>query len=115
MDKETQIPTLSKTAVSGSVLIAKFMNEYKEPSLRDIMTDNRPFSAYDTWHSLMPVVEKICKEKYDDGDTAYLRNYGMINDEFQFMVRFNRQQLFSSNSLLKASYLAVVDFLRNRL
>lgn len=60
---------------------------------------------------LMPVVEKIIKFKYEDDDTAYLRTFGMMK-EGKIMVRFNRHQLFSSDTLVEATWLAVVDFIR---
>lgn len=68
------------------------------------------------FHSLMRVVEKICKEKFNDdsNETPYLRTFGMMNDDGDFMVRFNRGHLFTDESLIKATFNAVVEFLRNR-
>ena len=65
------------------------------------------------WTWLMPVVEKIIGIKFDDGDNAHLRTFGMINQENgNVMVRFNRYSLFESNTLIGATYLAVVDFIK---
>lgn len=64
-----------------------------------------------TWNWLIPVVEKIMNIKYPDGENCYLRTFGMISEESDLvMVRFNRQQLFEAETLLKATYLAVSSF-----
>jgi len=94
---------LSKSDASGSTLMAEYM-EIKEIE-----------SYYEnSWDLLMPIIEKICKEKFEDGEVIKLRTFGVINDEGFFMVRFDRHPLFYSESLIQASYGAVVDFLRNR-
>jgi hypothetical protein len=121
----TQLP---QSSVSVSALIAQYLgwknrNEYYQvPNLF-------PITDYDTgwteclpsemefdkrWDCLMPVVEKICKEYYEDGDTAYLKTFGMITDDLGFMVRFNRCSLFIEDSLIQATFLAVGEFLQNR-
>ena len=121
----TQLP---QSSVSVSALIAQYLgwknrNEYYQvPNLF-------PITNYDTgwteclpskmefdkrWDWLMPVVEKICKEYYEDGDTAYLKTFGMITDDLGFMVRFNRCSLFIEDSLIQATFLAVGEFLQNR-
>lgn len=64
------------------------------------------------WEYLMPVVEKICQVRYDDGETAYLRTFGMINHDGEFMVRFNRSQLGIGDTLHAAAYDAVLKFLK---
>jgi hypothetical protein len=66
-----------------------------------------------SWGWLMPVVEKISAQKFEDEDTAHLRTFGMINDEGNFMVRFNRQDLFKAKTLLEATYLAVCDYVNS--
>lgn len=65
------------------------------------------------FHDLMRVVEKICKEKFSDNETSYLRTFGMLNDSGEFMVRFNRGRLFEEKKLIDATFFAVVDFLQN--
>jgi hypothetical protein len=114
----TQTPQLPQNAVSGSVLIAEFM---KLPKLTETTWINPVLACstdklayYESWGWIMPVVEKICKENFEDGEQVYLRTFGMINSEFKFMVRFQRHQLFCSETLLTATYLAVVDYLQNR-
>ena len=68
------------------------------------------------FRELMEVVEKICREKFNDesNETSYLRTFGMINEDGDFMVRFNRGRLFVSETLIGATFDAVLDFLRNR-
>jgi hypothetical protein len=68
------------------------------------------------FRELMKVVEKICQEKFDDesNETSYLRTFGMINEDGDFMVRFNRGHLFTDETLIGATLKAVVDYLRNR-
>jgi hypothetical protein len=117
-----------QSCVSVSALIAEYLgwknrNEYYQvPNLY-------PVTDYDTgwtectlsemefdkrWDWIMPVVEKICKEKFEDGSTAFLRTFGMITDDLGFMVRFNRHSLFIEDTLIQATFLAVGEFLRNR-
>lgn len=66
------------------------------------------------FHSLMRVVEKICKEKFDDGENVQLRTFGMLDEESLFMVRFERHPLFKNESLIEATFEAVICYLRNK-
>lgn len=71
------------------------------------------------WEWLMPVVEKICdyefppdREFIDDIDRGYLRTFGMKDADTGFyMVRFNRGSVFIAETLIGATYVAVVDFI----
>lgn len=64
------------------------------------------------WAWLMPVVERICKHKFEDGETVYVRTFGMINEDTgAFMVRFNRYGLHEGRDLIDAVYSAVVEFI----
>jgi len=64
------------------------------------------------WNLLMPAIEKISAYRFEDGDTAYPRTFGMICEETgEFMFRFNRSELFSAPTLIEAAYMAVVDFI----
>lgn len=63
------------------------------------------------WASLMPVVEKINTYEYEDGELAFIRTFGQYNKEGLPMVRINRMGLFTSETLIQATYLAVVNFL----
>lgn len=61
----------------------------------------------------MPVVEKITKHEYDNGeDTAYLRTFGMLSDTKKPMVRFNRCTVYEGTTLIEATYQAVIDFIK---
>lgn len=73
---------------------------------------NAKSGGYDhDFKQLMRVVEKITQYKYEDGDTAYFRTFGMLNAEGETMVRINKHQLFQSKTLIEATWLAVVDFI----
>ena len=73
-----------------------------------------PFDS--SWEFLMPIVEKICRLKVGDGITyveySYPRTFGMLNDKTgQIMVRLNGHQLFEADTLIEATWKAVVDFI----
>ena len=63
------------------------------------------------WNEIMPVVEKIIKHEYEDGDKAFLRTFGMLSDGGKMLVRFNRMPLFEAETLIQALFLAIVDFI----
>lgn len=77
--------------------------------------NNRPYQS--SWDYLMPVVEKISLHTYEDGEPAYPRTFGMpftdglIDSKPSIMVRFNRQQVFHGETLIEATYAAVIAFL----
>lgn len=62
---------------------------------------------------LMRAAEKITQFKYDDGENAYFRTFGMIGKDGQVMVRINRCGLFEGKTLIKALWLAVVDWCKS--
>ena len=71
---------------------------------------------HESWCWLMPVIEKISAIKWgedtDSPDTYYPRTFGMINSETgKPMFRFNLHVCFEADTLIKAAWLAVVDFL----
>lgn len=68
------------------------------------------------FHSLMGVVEKICKEKFDDGseETSHLRTFGMVDIDGNFVVRFNRGSLFTNETLIGVTFDAVIDYITNK-
>ena len=104
-------PLLQQHDVSGSALIAEFMEikevessydnygrpepiwyaaylGYRTPafsvkgkSVEHLLNENK----FNSWEWLMPVVEKICKTKIGDGveyvEYPHLRTFGMINSE----------------------------------
>lgn len=62
-----------------------------------------------SWDWLMPVVEKVMSCYNND---SFLRTFGMKNEEDgQFMVRFNMRPLFEADTLIEATYEAVVSFI----
>lgn len=83
-------------------------------------------AQYDySWDWLMPVVEKITNHVYDEEEvddgfggkriakyTAYLRTFGMLSSEGKQMVRFNRSPIFEADTLIDATYQAVVDWIK---
>jgi hypothetical protein len=63
---------------------------------------------------LMKAVDKIIKHKYADGDNSYFVTFGMYDaQDNTIMVRLNRHQLFSAETLIEATWLAVVDWIKN--
>lgn len=130
MDKSLNSKTVPESlvaSVSGSALIAQYLGfkqDEKYPTLwiiKDQINQNGNNHFWEgnlkyneSWDWLMPVVEKICAENYDDGENVYLRTFGMIDDNGYFMVRFNRNNFFAENSLIEATFKAVVDYLRTR-
>lgn len=78
------------------------------------------FQYHRSWEWLMPVVEKITRHVYDEDvldnvvikETAFLRTFGMVSPEGKQMVRFNRCALFEADTLIEATYQAVVDWIR---
>lgn len=117
---------LNKTDVSSSVLIAEFMGWVKSPFEHlpnkmynyDLSTGKSigNFQYKEDWNELMPVVEKIFTLRFNDENAEYyrFRTFGLRCEETnEFMVRFERHPLFKSNSLLEATFLAVVDCLQS--
>ena len=118
---------------TGNKLIAEFIGFKLVPCNNGIAWDNnkiiKPISLHgsleghnngkfhSSWDWLMPVVEKIEEHKYpetyqnsSDGpeihDCAYMRTmHGK-------MARINRHQLFQAETLIKAVWLACVDFIK---
>ena len=115
-------------------LIAEFIDfPYNDPE-QFIVTDyNVAFTCervgtlddlkyHSSWDWLMPVVEKIAKIEYEhqigedgkrESDRAYLLTFAMINDETgDFMIRFNRCSLYQASTLIEATWLAVIDYIK---
>jgi hypothetical protein len=77
-----------------------------------------------SWDWLMPVVEKIGllpypkdkgwkDEDYKDYSAyPYPRTFGMRNTEGKYMVRLNASPLFEADTLIEATWLAVIDFIQ---
>lgn len=123
-------PQCVQTDVSSSVLLAKFMG--LRP-IKDISSstgkeyyyynnfETQDFEAlptYRNYEELMPVVEKIFTLQFDDENAEYysFRTFGLrCKETNNFMVRFERHQLFQNESLFEALYLAVLDCVQSYL
>lgn len=92
----------------------------------DQYSDNgmRLYKPNEWWNDLMPVVEKIAEFEIKDADVIhngqdsyfdsyYPRTFGMTDcDTREFMVRINRFPLHKSKSLIEATYMAVIEFIK---
>lgn len=118
-------PQCVQTDVSRSVFIAKFMGlipikGISEHSGKEYyyynnaeMQDYEALPDYKGYKELMEVVEKIMTLQFEDGYYYHLRTFGLrCKETNEFMVRFDRHQLFYSDSLFDALYSAVVDCLQ---
>lgn len=125
--KTTETPIAGYLAVSGSALIAQFMGLKRtdktngEPTYfgeeKGTVIWESKLKYESSWDWLMPVVEKICRMKVGDGKEfityAYPQTFGMLNEETgEIMVRLNGSFLFQSDTLISATYGAVVDFIQ---
>lgn len=82
----------------------------------------RHLNYHASWGWLMPVVEKISRiefdRRYDEDNekwaiwTHHPVTFGMLNERGQPMVRFYCSSLFEANTLIEATYLAIVDFVK---
>ena len=108
----------------GNLLIANFdgwkithEDEFGRDSIYEVARKDNKILLFEKlkyesdWGLLMPVVEKIVAIRYEGDETAYLRTFGMRNHDGNYMVRFNWCSLHEANTLLWATYLAVVDFI----
>jgi hypothetical protein len=137
MNELHEKPQLNIPVVSGSALIADFMGwekyedgvTYKFPNLYPIhniddkentgwISEQISNAEFHTrWDWLMPVLEKLCRKEIGDGITyvkyATPRTFGMLNEETgQIMVRLDGFQLFQADTLIEATFLAIVDCLQ---
>jgi hypothetical protein len=104
----------------NSILLGLFMDDdfftnlgftYPKPMFQTgrILPEHCLFSS--SWDWLMPVLEKVLKLEIDK-EYITLRTFGALNTETgQVMVRFNRFPLCQADSLLEATYLAIVGVL----
>lgn len=98
-------------------LIAEFMNYPNGKLFHGSFHPKHQFPFDSSYDALMPVLEKICRLRISDGiefiDYAYPRTFGMINqDTGQIMVRLNGHALFEADTLIEATYLAIIDFIK---
>lgn len=68
---------------------------------------------YNSWDSLMLVVNKILNTQFEDTEYYRFRTFGLRCEETnEFMVRFERFQLFKSSSLLETTFKAVIQIIK---
>jgi len=106
----------------GNKLIAEFMSvkigediySWKIGCLEPLKEEHL---AYDkSWGWLIPVLEKICRTRVGDGreyiEYAYPITFGMIDKETGgIMVRLNGHQLHIADTLIEATWFAVIEFI----
>jgi len=124
--------TQDKPTIEGNKLIAEFMELYlikgqKYPFGHPVTKVNFKEARYHySWDWLMPVVEKISNIHYPDyfsgikpddvgewDNCAYPRTFGMRDKEGNYMVRFNANVLYSAKTLIEATWLAVIEFIKD--
>jgi len=118
---------MTPTQIEDSKIIAEFMEleftDFKNLGLRYLVkeywTPIEKLNYHTSWDWLMPVVEKICKYEFDDAsieshdtyDYSYLKTFGMLDEDGNFLVRFNRGFLHAEKILIDAVFKAVVEFI----
>jgi len=100
------------TQYESNKMIQKFMGTeriigYPGPN------DEIPY--HQDWALLMPVLDKICRTRIGDGckfvEYATPKTFGLINEESgEIMVRLSGFLVFKADTLIKATWSAVVDF-----
>jgi hypothetical protein len=135
MNDLPQNPQSNIAAVSGSALIADFLgleldidqeeypnyyrmsDSFNPENITRCSLKSMEFSFKNSWNWLMPVLEKLCRKEIGDGITyvkyATPRTFGMLNEETeQIMVRLEGFQLQQADTLIEATFLAIVDCLQ---
>lgn len=71
---------------------------------------------YHSWDKLIPVIEKIYRLDFNDNKISFLsspRTFGMVNEDTgKIMVRLNGFSLHEADTLIEATYLAVVEYVK---
>lgn len=62
------------------------------------------------WNAIMPKVEAIARQRFADGDMAYMRTFGMTSDDGNMLVRINRYPLHEAPTLIEAVRAAVAEY-----
>lgn len=116
-----------KEITEGNILIAEFLgirknvhnqDQYLSSSFPDkIVCEVHELKYHSSWDWIMPVVEKISRIKIEWEDvecnyTYYPRTFGMLSPSGNPMVRINANQVFEASTLIEATWLAVVDFIK---
>ena len=117
---------------SDNELIAEFMDVRVSKGIGDMLwtcdeegfidysSGDEVYSPRNSWGQLMPIVEKISKitfnweSEFESGtDSHYLRTFGMLDEETgRVMVRINNCGLHFGQTLIEATYNAVVEFIK---
>lgn len=122
-----------KETIEGNKLIACF-DGYRElkdydgyeyaytlhPTIAVAVIGDMELKYHCSWSALMPVVEKISRiPLIGDGtrpaephETYYPYTFGMLNPDGRPMVRIHASTLFEADTLIEATWLAVVDFVK---
>ena len=98
--------------IKGNKMIADFMGTERIIGYTGCDTD---IPYHQDWSRLMHALEKICRTKVGDGveyvEYATPRTFGMLNEDGQIMVRLNGHQLQTADTLIEATWMAVVQFI----
>lgn len=117
---------IEKEIIEGNKLIASFMGvKIGVDEINFILGRSQPnrelaINYNESWDYLMPVVEKIVdtpmedfiNEETEDGGYLYLVTFGMRTDIGEWMVRFRGQELYTADTLIKATWEAVIGFIK---
>lgn len=110
----------------GNKLIADFMcvqlgvDKYSwRPGVIDSLKEEH-LAYHDQWGWIMPVIEKISRiplpgdESRPAGyhETFYPRTFGMLSERGRPMVRINATPVFEADTLIEATWLSVIDFIK---
>lgn len=90
------------------------------PTINMEVTGDVDLKYHRSWNALMPVVEKISKiplpgdgtRPAEPHETFYPYTFGMLSPSGRPMVRICANGLFEADTLIEATWLAVVDFIR---
>ncbi len=65
---------------------------------------------HSSWDWLMPVVERLSRKRYENGQRLFMQTFGMIDEDKKVMVRIHLQSLVYGRSLIEATFIAVSDY-----
>ena len=100
----------------GDLLNATQQNKYYHPSCFNYPIPLSELQYHSSWDWLIPVFEKICRLTVGDG-VVFIKNptpttFGMLNEETgQIMVRIGGFTLWQADTLIEATWLAVIEFI----
>jgi len=90
------------------------------PDWKKANWDAGSFQYHSSWDWLMPMLEKISRiplpgdgtRPAEPHETFYPYTFGMLSAEGRLMVRICANALFEADTLMEATWLAVVDFIK---